>query len=1058
MTPRLKVFVTLILMLLALIGNVVNVPLFFGIHFIFGSVAVIAAIKIVGFWPAIAVAFVSGLYTWQLWGHPYALLTFMLEAGVVGLLFRRGVSNLVIADLGFWLLAGPFVISLAYMGLLGMDGPTAATIGLKQALNGVFNALIAGLIIKLLVLFIQNGKVAWLPSRVRLNELVFHMLVGLTMLSGAVPIILNSYTHKVEQEQMLAEQLQTTLVNVVSEFQQQTQQQVPPLVLLNTALQGANISGIGILDKQGSLQTGAGDLVALTSKNVSPVKRVDNLYIWTPDTNGSLVNRWKKGIYQYRLSVNGVPGVAQLVVELPAASLASQLESERNSSFLILIVLVLLSIFISFLLTRLLLRPLLALNSVSRKLPENIEQQLTTKLPDTRLVEYDELSDSVTTMSQSLRDAFSKLESARSNLELEVAERTKELAKTSSMLSNILEASTELAIIATDTQGTIKLFNSGAQRLLGYTAESVVNKHTPALFHDQAEVAERAKQLAEQLSEHVEGFDVFVVKAHYEGSDIHDWHYITRNGERVPVTLVVTPITDESNKTVGYLGVAQDITERKRMEKMKSEFISTVSHELRTPLTSVSGALGLVLSGSLGHLPEQVETLLNTAHRNSERLSHLINDLLDIEKVAAGQLDFDIQTHRVISLIERIIEENKAYGSERKIKLELVKSVSDVLFKVDEQRLKQIMANLLSNAIKFSPENETVTIDVDTDCDNVVISVTDRGNGIPEAFQHKLFNRFSQADSSDTREKGGTGLGLSITKELVEHMGGSIGFKTKEGEGTRFFFKLPLLKEAAQEAEPHSKQKKQQVQFSEITENARKILVIEDDEDVAKLLKLTLETQNYDVHLQHNGHAALKSLESEHFDLITLDLGLPDINGLEIIRRLRDEAGTADIPIVVVSGKIEKDRLELKTLPPNVEWVSKPIKSDQLLKKVHTQIAKLASPRVLHVEDDVDLSSVIRSMIGEHIELDNVSNLGEARRLLKAHHYDVILLDIGLPDGSGWELVPDLKVANPNTAIIVLTGRDVSKQKSDDVEAVLMKTRLSTEALIDLIHARIDTS
>lgn len=174
--------------------------------------------------------------------------------------------------------------------------------------------------------------------------------------------------------------------------------------------------------------------------------------------------------------------------------------------------------------------------------------------------------------------------------------------------------------------------------------------------------------------------------------------------------------------------IVQDLTERQRIEQMKNEFISTVSHELRTPLTSVSGALGLVLAGRLGEIPEKAEKILSTAYRNSQRLAILINDLLDIEKIAAGKLHFDMQVQPVAPILEQALEENKAYGAECCVKIELCGELSEAHVRVDEQRLKQVLANLLSNAIKFSPDDSTVTIDTRADEDYITISVIDQGN------------------------------------------------------------------------------------------------------------------------------------------------------------------------------------------------------------------------------------------------------------------------------------------------------------------------------------------
>ncbi|GGD73381.1 CHASE domain-containing protein [Lacimicrobium alkaliphilum] len=616
-------------------------------------------------------------------------------------------------------------------------------------------------------------------------------------------------------------------------------------------------------------------------------------------------------------------------------------------------------------------------------------------------------------------------------------------------LADVFSAASEVAIIATDVQGTITLFNSGAEHLLGYKAEDVIGTASPALFHVPAEVEARSKELSEQLGESIEGFDVFVTIPVREGAESREWHYINKDGQQIPVSLTVTAIRDDKHKITGFLGIAQDISERKRMEQMKNEFISTVSHELRTPLTSVSGALGLVLAGRLGDIPDKAEKILTTAHRNSKRLAHLINDLLDIEKIAAGKLHFDMQAQPIAPILEQAVEENKAYGAERSINILLSEEHAAARVFVDAQRLKQVLANLLSNAIKFSPDGGKVTVEAKADEDHIIVSVCDQGCGIPEVFKHKIFQKFAQADSSDTRQKGGTGLGLAITRELVEHMNGSIDFESAEGKGSCFYFRLPLVKTAkaiSTEEAPES---------ASSSDIQHRILVVEDDEDVASLLKIMLEEAGYLVDICHGGLEALEALNVGHYDLISLDLMLPDISGLDIIRRVRKHADTADIPIVVVSAKMEQGRLKLSGEAHNIEWLAKPIEHERLVSIVKRQLLNNEYPKILHVEDDADLHSVISAMVADHMVIDHASSVESAASLLKQHVYNVILLDIDLPDGSGWDLIPAIKAEQPDAAIIVLTGNDVSNEKLGSVEAILMKTQLTTEKLIDVIHSRI---
>ncbi len=240
------------------------------------------------------------------------------------------------------------------------------------------------------------------------------------------------------------------------------------------------------------------------------------------------------------------------------------------------------------------------------------------------------------------------------------------------------------------------------------------------------------------------------------------------------------------------LGWFHDITETIRVERMKSEFVSTVSHELRTPLTAISGALGLIASGKLGDMPVSVVQMIDIAHRNSQRLTYLINDLLDMEKLVAGKMQFDMQKHLLTPLIEEVIEANASYGADRRIRLILVNVFPGIEVYVDRQRLLQVLSNLLSNAIKYSPDDGMVEVALQVQDGSVRITVTDHGPGIPAEFHRRIFQKFSQADSTDTRQKGGTGLGLAISREFVERMGGEIGFDSVEGQGASFYLDFPI--------------------------------------------------------------------------------------------------------------------------------------------------------------------------------------------------------------------------------------------------------------------------
>ena len=244
-----------------------------------------------------------------------------------------------------------------------------------------------------------------------------------------------------------------------------------------------------------------------------------------------------------------------------------------------------------------------------------------------------------------------------------------------------------------------------------------------------------------------------------------------------------------------FVGVVRDVTERNRMERLKNEFISTVSHELRTPLTSIRGVLSLIAGGALGAIPEQATKMISMALKNSVRLTSLINDLLDIDKLASGKMTLHLELQALMPLVRQSLDSIAAYGEQYNVSFCLVEE-ADVHVQVSEDRLVQVLVNFMSNAAKFSPSGSQVELAVRRLGEGaghaVRVEVTDHGSGIQADFQEHIFEKFSQQDASNTKKKGGTGLGLAISKELIERMNGTIGFHSVEGKGTCFYFELPL--------------------------------------------------------------------------------------------------------------------------------------------------------------------------------------------------------------------------------------------------------------------------
>lgn len=382
--------------------------------------------------------------------------------------------------------------------------------------------------------------------------------------------------------------------------------------------------------------------------------------------------------------------------------------------------------------------------------------------------------------------------SERRRAEEQVRALNQQLAATTRLQQAILD-STNYSIMSTDMNGTIRMSNDGCARMLGYTADELVGQHSVTVLHVQEELAMRASQLSRELGRKIApDHEVFTANAHIGVTDEREWTYVRKDGSRLPVMLSVSPLTDEQGEWSGFVSIASDLTERKKVEYMKNEFISTVSHELRTPLTSIRGSLGLLAAGTVGEPPPRAKVLLDIANKNCERLVRLINDFLDLEKIESGSMRFDIVKQPVLPLVEHAISATQDYAAQFQVKLALQPDAVNGLVAVDADRLTQVIVNLLSNAAKFSPPGGTVEVRVTRANGYARLSVTDYGDGIPEQFRSRIFQKFAQADSSDTRSKGGTGLGLSICKMIIEKHNGHIDFRSEQGAGTEFYVELPL--------------------------------------------------------------------------------------------------------------------------------------------------------------------------------------------------------------------------------------------------------------------------
>ena len=374
----------------------------------------------------------------------------------------------------------------------------------------------------------------------------------------------------------------------------------------------------------------------------------------------------------------------------------------------------------------------------------------------------------------------------------EAMRKNRKLVETLCLQQAIFD-STDYAIIAVNASGQVTMFNDGATRMLGYTEGEMRTQDALVRLHDPAELAERAAAMSLELGRPVRvGPEIFIAKAREGMRDEREWTYIRKDGSRVPVMLSIAPVWDEQHALAGLVGIAQDRSEQKKTEQLKNEFISTLSHELRTPLTSIRGSLGLLSGGAAGQIPAGAKALLDIAVTNCDRVVRLINEILDVDKIVAGSLIFDTRIQPLLPLVEQALTASVSHAAKFQVGYALRCDDGAMAAAVDAVRLRQAIVNLLSNAAQFSSAGDVVQVHLQRIDDMARLSVIDHGIGITPEFHARVFQKFAQADATDSRKIGGAGLGLSIAKAIIEQHHGALAFHSAPGVRTEFYFDLPL--------------------------------------------------------------------------------------------------------------------------------------------------------------------------------------------------------------------------------------------------------------------------
>ncbi len=487
--------------------------------------------------------------------------------------------------------------------------------------------------------------------------------------------------------------------------------------------------------------------------------------------------------------------------------------------------------------------------------------------------------------------------------------------------------------------------------------------------------------------------------------------------------------------------------------QLKSEFLANMSHELRTPLTIILGFSGTLLRGAQGALNEDQADSLRRVHENARHLLSLINDILDLSKIEAGQMEVDFQPFDLASCLHATLDNFQALAASKGLFLEeaLERDLPGRVIS-DETRIQQIVTNLLSNAVKFTEAGKVVLAARARGADQVEIEVRDTGPGIDPEDIPKIFEQFRQLDGRTTRKSGGTGLGLSIVKKLVELLGGSIEVQSQRGQGSRFLVRIPITPGSAT-MRPSVPPSPIQRPIQNGDGESRLILAIDDDPDFLALLRAAFQGTPFRLRVATNGREGLALAEQIRPDAITLDVMMPDMDGWSVLSQLKANPATIDIPVILLTVLQRKG---LGLILGASEYLTKPIDRDRLIHVLNQLAPDRNQGTILVVDDDPDIRRMLdvelRSAGFDRIETasDGVEGLRKARESRPA----VVVLDLMMPRMDGFELAARLQddEATRGIPILVLTAKELTASEisrlNGQIEEIVQKGAMNVDALI----------
>ncbi|MGJ4994019.1 ATP-binding protein [Bradyrhizobium sp. HKCCYLS3077] len=588
-----------------------------------------------------------------------------------------------------------------------------------------------------------------------------------------------------------------------------------------------------------------------------------------------------------------------------------------------------------------------------------------------------------------------------------------------------------------DAEGRISMVNSEIERQFGYARQELIGQPVNMLVPERSRVSSAALQHPFALRPETRQME--------SGSELAGRR---KNGTEFPIEVGLNPI--RAGEELMILSVVVDVSERRRAERLKDEFVATVSHELRTPLTSITGSLGLLVGCWSKKIPEPATRLLSIAHANSERLVRLVNDILDMERIEAGHTPFHLRRVEVRSLVKRVVEESRGHADNVGVRVELGAGVADVYANADPQRLAQAVANLLSNAIKFSSAGGSVQVTVEDNGDSLRIAVRDHGPGISEDFEPHLFERFAQADATDTRQKGGTGLGLSIVKQIVARLGGKAGFENADGGGALFYVELPMWDDTVGGA----------IEIA-TTGIPSRILLCETDPVVKQAVRMKLAPAGLTVDFAHSVQAALLRASANRYAAVVIGLALDEIECRDLAAQIRQIPHHGNTAIVIACDATSSDHSDARLRETgDLQWIRRPIDVEQLLSHLSATAPSFRPrPRILHVDDDPETLAAVAHELEVMADMVSVGSPEAARRVLATEHIDLAIVDVRLGAEPGLDLLPHLRdAAGKIIPVIIFSNSDQNWPDDDQLQLALSRKTSPLQRLGSIVRDRLGLS